>query len=243
VSGDDRWILFLASEAAAGFHLDDPNALSGDAEERGKGGVNVVRTLHRSPHRHAVGTGRCQHAVRLDVQLLLGASLVLAVDDDRSRGERRLDVAAADLVALEDVVLSPDDRPRLERLIDREHCRLGLDVDDDVTACLFERLAIVMREQHDWFLGMIDAIVRQVRLVIENQRNPIAAGNIARGDDREIGSRARGPEIDPLDVPARHRAAHGRAIQHAGKREIVDVPRLPGNLRAALEAGQRELGH
>ena len=79
-------ILFLAAEAAAGLHLDDADLLVRQVEQRRERFVDVVRALHRAPHRHAVlRIGDGDHAVRLDVELLLRAGLVLAFDDDRRR--------------------------------------------------------------------------------------------------------------------------------------------------------------
>src|SRR5262245_38237355 len=108
--GDDRWVLLFAAESATGLHLHDPDALGGQSEECGQRLVDVVRALHRAPDGHAVSRtcGR-EHPVRLDVELFLSASLVLAVHDNGVAGERRIDIAARYKVLLEDVVGAPDD--------------------------------------------------------------------------------------------------------------------------------------
>ena len=81
VTGEDRRIFLLAAEPAARFHLDHANAFGRKAEQPGERAVNVVGALHRAPHRHTrlrIRDG--EHAVRLDVELLLGAGVVFALD-------------------------------------------------------------------------------------------------------------------------------------------------------------------
>ena len=64
---------------------------------------------------------------------------------------------------------------------------LGFDVDRDVPARLLEQLAIGMRQQHDGLFRMVDAIGGQARLVVEDERDAVGAGNVSRGDDDEVG--------------------------------------------------------
>src|SRR5437868_6356183 len=116
-----------------------------------------------------------------------------------------------------------------------------------------------MSEQHDWLFGMVNNLVGQVRLIVEYQRDVVFAGDIFDGDDREFiprnevsttcrsrwlvwamastGSGLRLFERNILDAPARGRAAHGHAVQHAVKLQIVDVERRTGNFLAAFFAG------
>ena len=97
--GDHGRILLLAAEPATGLHLHDADLLGRQAEERRERVVDVVRALHGSPDRHAaLRAGDRQHPVRLDVQLLLRAGHVLALDDDGRRAERLVHVAARDRV-------------------------------------------------------------------------------------------------------------------------------------------------
>ena len=105
VARDDRRVFFLAAKAATGLHLDHAHLVRRQIEERRQRLVNVVRTLHRAPDRHAVGrVRRSHHAVRFDVELLLRAGLVFALDDEVGRGERGVDVPRVTSVVLEDVV-------------------------------------------------------------------------------------------------------------------------------------------
>ncbi len=91
---DMRRVLFLAAEAAARLHLHDAHVVPRQAEQRRQRLVHVVRALQRSPDGDAVRrAGDGDHALRLDVELLLRAGFVLAFDDRarpaRARRRRR----------------------------------------------------------------------------------------------------------------------------------------------------------
>src|SRR5271154_6481126 len=70
---------------------------------------------------------------------------------------------------------------------------------------------------------MVDRAIREARLIIFNQRDVVFPGNVLRGDDEVVPVDSR-PEGYLLDFAARNAAAHGRAVQHVGKRNIVNVP-------------------
>src|ERR1043166_6557061 len=55
-----------------------------------------------------------------------------------------------------------------------------------MTACLFEQVLIVMREQKDWLFRMIHNFVGQVRLIVENQCDIVLARDIFGRNDREF---------------------------------------------------------
>ena len=61
---------------------------------------------------------------------------------------------------------------------------------------LLEQLAIGMREKHDRLFRMVDAIGRQARLVVEDERDAVGAGNVSGGDDGEVGPGNVGLEVD-----------------------------------------------
>jgi hypothetical protein len=85
VAGENRRVLFLAPEPPARLHLHDADLLRRQAEERRQRLVDVVGALHRAPHRDAVHVAsevrHRHHPVRLDVELLLRAGVVLPLDD------------------------------------------------------------------------------------------------------------------------------------------------------------------
>ena len=88
VQPDDRRELLLATEPAAGLRLDDPRRIVVEPEAALERPVQVVRALERAGDGDAAALGRDgDHRVVLDVQLLLVADPVLALDDE-VRGRR-----------------------------------------------------------------------------------------------------------------------------------------------------------
>ncbi len=83
VPRDHRRIFFLAAEAAARLDLHDANFVFRQIEQFQQRLVNIIRALHRTPDSHAVcGAGNRNHAVVLDVELLLRARAIFAFDDE-----------------------------------------------------------------------------------------------------------------------------------------------------------------
>ena len=101
VDGEPRGVLLLAAEAAAGLRLDhDDVARVVEREGPLQRRVDVVGALERADHGHAtVVAGHRDHRLGLEVELLLVADPVRALDDEVGLGEARLDVAPRDLVA------------------------------------------------------------------------------------------------------------------------------------------------
>jgi hypothetical protein len=94
VNGDDRRVLFLAAESAAGLGLDDNRLLIGQAQRSLERGVDVVRALHRAVDRYpTVGPRDGDHRVVLDVQLLLVAHAVGAFDDQLGPRKAGVDIS------------------------------------------------------------------------------------------------------------------------------------------------------
>ena len=141
--GDHRRIFFLPSETAAGLGLNHLHLVHRQVEQGHQRSVDVERTLHRSPDRHAllrvIGGN---HALRLDVELLLRAGFVLAFHDKVGAAPRALHVAALYQVSLENVVFTPDHLLLGERVIDGEHRRQGLDFEFNSTPRFFEQIRI-----------------------------------------------------------------------------------------------------
>ena len=103
MAGDHHEVLFLAAEPAAGLGLDDANLVVGQPHEHGERAMHVVRTLERTVDRdRPAGPGHRHHAVRLDIELLLVAHAILALDDRIGGCEPLLDAALVDGNPLED---------------------------------------------------------------------------------------------------------------------------------------------
>ena len=51
-----------------------------------------------------------------------------------------------------------------------------------------------MREQHDRLLGVVDALGREVRLIVDDQRDDVVAGDVGGGDDVNSSQGMPGPK-------------------------------------------------
>ena len=91
-----------------------------------------------------------------------------------------------------------------------------------------------MREQHDRLGDVTDLAFDQARLIVVDQRDDVAAGNVPVVDDGET----RGGEVraDVDERAGRNRGSNRPAMQHAGKLQVVDVVRSAGDLLDALLA-------
>ena len=100
VEPDHRRVLLLATEPAAGLGLDDPGLAAIDGEAALERRVDVVRALQRAVDDDPAVLARDRdHRVVLDVQLLLVADAVLALEDEVGGREGRLGIAVTELVA------------------------------------------------------------------------------------------------------------------------------------------------
>ena len=141
VEGDDRGVLLLASEPAAGLRLDDPGLLGRQVERPLHRLVDVVRALERAVDGDPAVLARDRdHRVVLDVELLLVTDAVLALEDEVGLGEAALEVAGRDLVVGEHVARSrADRRPAAAGVVRSVHGAPGV----------AERLAVGRREEHE----------------------------------------------------------------------------------------------
>ena len=92
----------------------------------------------------------------------------------------------------------------------------------------------LVREQQDRLGDVADLALDEARLVVLDQRDDVAAGNVAEVDDREavriewkgdVGNRA-----------GRDRRANRAPVEQVRKRQVVDVSRGTGDLVSALLA-------
>ena len=220
--GDDRRILLLAAEPAARLHLHDAHAIGGQAEDGLERLLHVVGALKRAEQRDAIVFRHGDHAVRLDVGVLLVTHAVFALDDEIRRAETGLDVALVDRNRLED-------GGRGQRIEDRR-ILLVLNLD----ASLQQPLAILMRQQQDWLRRMAHFTLGQARLVVGNQRHEVAARDVVVVHDGE----ARRVELvpDAPDATASDRRSDRSPVDHPGEPEIVDVLRGASDLVRAVTA-------
>ena len=113
VEGDDRGVFLLTTKTTARLGLDDHGLDIGQVQGPLQGAMDVVRALHRTvDFDSAVEARDRDHGLVLDVQLLLVADPVLALDHDVRCGQPRLHVALGQLEMRELAV-------REERIEDR----------------------------------------------------------------------------------------------------------------------------
>ena len=212
MAGNHRRIFLFAAKTSAGFGLDDADPVIRQIEQDLQRPVHVVGTLQRPEHRDAAAGPRDgDDAVWLDVQLLLMAGPVLALDDDVGEAEAGVEVSLVDGDLLEDA-------RRRFRIVGG---RRGPVSNPDVGRA--QRLAIFVREQQHRLGDVPHRSFRQARLVVVDQRHDIAAGNVAVvHDDKALRVEVQ-PDVD--DLTGRDRRADGSRVQQVGERQVVDVSR------------------
>ena len=93
-----------------------------------------------------------------------------------------------------------------------------------------------MGEQHDRLFSVVDDIVGQARLVVQEERDAIGRGDVARGHDGELVPGKAALEADAANASTRNGTPDGDAVQEARHCQIVHVARLAGDFRAAFFA-------
>ncbi len=236
-AGEHGWIFFLTAKRAAGLGLNDANVFRRQAGESYQRLVYIERTLHRTPDGQPGVAGLCDDSIGFDIKLFLGSGAVFAFDDPGSVFPCLVYISFFHPVTFKDVVFAPDDvLAALAFLdaVDGGSGRIG-DVDSSYRGC--QSVAVGMRQEQDRLLRMIDHAIGQAGLVIHDERNDIAAGNIFGRDNGELMPGDTFTESDRFNRSAGDGAAHRGAKDHARQREIVNVAGLPGYFGRALFAG------
>ena len=218
MSGNHRRIFFLAAKAAAGFSLNHANLFFRQTKQLNQSLVHVVRTLHRTPHSHAIRSVRNRNrAIVFNVKLLLCARVIFTFDYEVRLRPHVVHVAFINQKLFEDIVFAPDDFLLFQRVFQRKDRRQFFVFDAHIAPRFFEPVLVLMSEQNDWLFGMIHKVVGKIRLVVEDQRNIVLAGNVFRGNDRELIPRNLAFEGNVFDAAPGNRTAHGDAAKHSGK--------------------------
>src|SRR5215213_5150933 len=84
---------------------------------------------------------------------------------------------------------------------------------------------------------MIHKTISEIRLIVQNERDVVCAGNVFGSDDNKLVPGNVAVEGDVCDLSARHWTAYRGAVKHVGKRKIIDIQRLAGDFLASLFAG------
>ena len=229
MDGQDRRVLLLATEAAAGLRLDDLRAGVVETERPLERPMDVVRALERAVDGHpAVRPRHRDHRVVLDVQLLLVAHPVLALDDDVGGGHRGIDLAALDRVAGEHV-------GALERV---EHRVQLLGARLEAATRLAQGRPVRGGDEGDRLRVVADLAADrdEDRLILLDEADDVRAGDVGRRDDDD-----RIP-VEPLFAVDGDEARVGvlapdrRAVPGAGEHEVVRVQGDARELGRALAA-------
>ena len=241
VPADHGGILLLAAEASARHGLRDPHLLGRQAEDARERLVHVVGTLERAAHEDAVVLRALRdHAVVLDVELLLVPAAVLALDHAVGGGEAGIEIAARDRDLLEDVVVAVEPHPGGKRFLHREHRRERLALDPDRAGGGLCALCVLVREEQDRLLRVPDLARCEQRLVVLDQRDHVFARDVAVVGDRDALPVERGIERHARDTPARYRRANRAPVEQSGNPQVVHVLGAARDLVVALELGDRD---
>jgi hypothetical protein len=225
VAGNHRRILLLAAEAAAGFRLHDAHAVVREAEQHGQRAMDVVRALHRPVHRDAppVVGRHGNDPVGLDVELLLGADPVLALDNLVSLGQAGVEIAFVD-------------GDRLER--ENRHRRIvvgSFGAIGDANIGGPQPIAVVVHQDQDGLGDVTDRAPREARLVVVDERDDVASGDVVEIDNRKAVRVER--EGDVGDRSCRDRRPDRARVEQVRKRQVVDISRRARYLVPAFLAG------
>ncbi len=235
VPADHVGVFLLAAEAAAGRRLDHADLAVGEPEKPLHRLVDVVGALQGARHRQGAVFPPGGHGVVFDVGLLLVRDAVFALDDDVGFPEALVDVAAADDVALKDVVRAVEDLASREGILDREDGRKLLVFDADESEGLIGPRAAFVRDEGDGLQGVAHHAVGQERLVVLDQGDDVR-GDVPGGRHDALGPGEGGVEDDVLDPPAGDFGADGDAEEAARDVVVVEVERSSGELLRALVA-------
>jgi hypothetical protein len=210
--------VFLAAEAAAGHRLHDARVAQVAAERGGHRLLHVERALHGAVDDDARAFRHRDHAVGLDVGVLLVGRVVRAFDHDHIRpaqGDARFPAPHLPLrqeLAGGEGLLHIEERG--ERLV----------FHDDRLQGGGQGLAILRRHQGHRFPDVPHLARGQHRPVVLDHRDEVAAGDVGGGEDGvHARHRARRGHVQPLDLRVGVRGAQHTAAQSARHREVLDV--------------------
>ena len=234
MEGDDRGVLLLAAESAARFGLDDHRLGIGQVQRPLQRPVDVIRALHRAVDLDpAVGAGDRDHGLVLDVQLLLVADPVLALDHDLGRVKAGLHVALDELEVGE-LALG-------EQRI--EDGRQPLGAERDVALGDAQQLAVGRGQQADRLGLVLDFPAQrdEDRLVVLDEADHVVARDVVGGDHHHLGPVEVRVQVDAPQPGMGLGGADGGPVPRAGKDEVVGVLGGAGELLRTLTA-KRERG-
>ena len=189
--------------------------------------MHVVRALERAGDGHAAVVPRDRdHRVVLDVELLLVAHPVFALEDHVGGRHRGVDLAGLDVVVGERVV-------RSERVEDRRK-RFGAHGDRLAGGAQGRLVGRGQEEQRLRVVLDLAAERDEDRLVRLDGADDVVAGDVRRGDDHDRGPVERRVLVDGHEPGVGVGRADRRAVPGARHDDVVGVERGAGQLGGAL---------
>ena len=187
MAGEDGGIIFLATERAAGFSLDDAHLVFRQVEDAAQCFENVVGALQRTPHRDSVLCAVLGNdALVLDIQVFLRAGAIFTFNDVRSMSPCGIRIAFFQQKTLEQIVRAPHDQVLPLTLLNGEEVRQRIVLDLHRAEGFAQFVLIGMREEKNRLLAMIHLAVGEAGLIRNDELNDIFAGNVGSGDHREL---------------------------------------------------------
>ncbi len=153
--------------------------------------------------RFSVRTGNGGRALRFEVHLFLKAGLVGSLDDKVGLGESLFDVAAVDVIFVQDVVLAPDLHPALEPLLHRQRSGKRVDPGADRRERRTEGRLVGRGDQGQDLRDVGDALLRQDGVVVTHDVHEISARDVRSGEKDDPRPVEGGVLVEPREDPMR----------------------------------------
>ena len=245
MAGDQARVFLFAAERSAGLGLENADLFVGKIEGNFKGSVDVERALHGPDNGDAfnvtfkVFSDFGQHAVGLDIKLLLGAGLVLAFDDEIGLREGCVNIAVLEVEVLEDVcglAFAPDDLFFGQAVFHGEDGGEQIVGDLDGGYRNGKALAVRVGKEKDGLFGVIDIFFGEQGLVFEEERHEVAARNVFGRDNGELVPWDVVRERDANDAAARDGGADSGTVKEVRACKVVDIASLSEELGDGLFA-------
>ena len=235
----------FAAERAAHRRLDHADEVMRQVEHHRQVAVVDEGALVRRIDDHAaLARGHGQHALRLDICVLLRADGVALIDHHRALFQLGQRIVFAHDEQVEEVgmlavgpVGADLRRVGIERVIGIEHGGQRLQLADDRLDAGQRGLGRIRRHRSDCLTHVAHLLVRQHVLVFDGEAVEALLEVIVAGDHgTHAGDRQRGRRVKLDDARVRHLAAQTAGVEHARQLVVGDVFGFTGHLIERIDA-------
>ena len=185
----------------------------------------VVGALHRAHHGHLAVAGNRDHSLRFDVELLLMRDSILAFNDSIGCRESFVDVTSPDQESLKYIVFAVKNFFTGNGLFNREHRRRFFILYLNSPGSVLNQLFAFRGDQENRFVAMPNLGLDQQRLIVLNERDVVVSGDVAIVDDYDARPVECGIHRDRFDSSSWNRTANRFSVEHAVKRDVINVAR------------------